>query len=80
MNPFGLGMLNPSLLTGNRNEFGLGNPYERFPANKKLNPFGFNAFFFMPGSSNERFPIYRDIYIIKKTTSYKVLYPKVLDS
>jgi hypothetical protein len=51
--------LTPSLLTGNRKEFGLGIPDARFPANKKLNPFGFNAFFFMPGSSNDRLPIYK---------------------
>ena len=49
MKPFGLGMLKlrASLFTGNKNEFGLGN-FDLFPANKKLNPFGFSAFFFMP--------------------------------
>ena len=49
MKPFGLGMLKvcASFLTGNRKEFGLG-IVDLFPANKKLNPFGFNEFFFIP--------------------------------
>jgi hypothetical protein len=46
----------PSRFTGNRKEFGLGIE-DRFPASKKLKPFGFKAFFLIPCSIIERLPI-----------------------